>query len=891
MKIKKGLTAVLLWLMVMGVGTHAVIASTAETVQNETIISEDETVLVETESDVPENEMYVYDGETFYEDGVSPYARAAAGKINYTYWAIHKGAGFGDILEDGRNLDHVGIIMLKVGRNWKTAYCIHHNADLQGGHEYADVESYLTNTEKKELTGRALYYGFKFDGWTPDDDVVPDDADKGKYTATQVMVWIIEKGWYTYNKNNYSFVIHSKGVNAAKTICAKSDQSPSGSSYSYFNQLYATMQNHQQMPSFVSSDASKTQARNMGYDFNKKQYRLTITDENHVLSECSISGMTDDVKVQKSGNQLVLTSVSPLNKAVTLKIERKSFQPETAITIWSDQDDKSYQQISTYAEPSISTLTGYLKIITSLSEVSAEKVWDDNQNKNQKRPEQVELKLYRGYKKHEKAAFVQTVTLSEKNNWKTAVSNLPSEDSSGNRIFYTLEEKKVAGYEGSVQEKCPDDYHWQYIFKNRENTGSLKLVKKSSNPDLTEGNECYSLEGAEYGVYEDAACTKSVGKLVTDQKGNSNVLSDLTEGTYYVKEIKRPKGYRLDDKIHEVKILRGNEQILELSDVPVSSSLTWQIEKLAADTIGDSKRFPLTGTEFTVDFYQELGINNYETKKPSRSWVVQVTEKVSDDKTVYQASLIQENLIEDKSDALFVDEDGSSVIPLGTVMIRETAAAPDYKLEGYMTDSEGRIVSENPAESAIIEVKDDNGEVILQGIDGICYKNPVWKVYNELYKCSIRIIKSDADSQPLQGVYFSLIDREKNWIAEGQTDQKGNLIFENLLPGTYQLIETRTAEGQQLLKEPIDIQLPLELTEQEIRSKKIDKTQCVYDEKTKTYKLYNRIYEIGNSGGFVLPLTGGTQKLSDYFALLSGLMFLSMAAVWLIRKKVKFSHD
>ena len=92
---------------------------------------------------------------------------------------------------------------------------------------------------------------------------------------------------------------------------------------------------------------------------------------------------------------------------------------------------------------------------------------------------------------------------------------LPAFDASGNHIFYTMEEKKVNGYEGSVQEKCSDEYHWQYIFKNTENTGSLKLFKKSSNPELTEGNECYSLEGAEYGVYEDEACTKSVGKLVT----------------------------------------------------------------------------------------------------------------------------------------------------------------------------------------------------------------------------------------------------------------------------------------------------------------------------------------------------------------------------------------
>ena len=330
--------------------------------------------------------------------------------------------------------------------------------------------------------------------------------------------------------------------------------------------------------------------------------------------------------------------------------------------------------------------------------------------------------------------------------------------------------------------------------------------------------------------------------------------------------------------------------MLELTDVPVFSSLIWQIEKLAADKISDPKRFPLTGTEFTIDFYPEYGAVDMDKKKPARSWVVQVTESISEGKIMYHTSLKEENLIKEKSDPLFTDKNGSNVMPLGTVMIRETAPASDYKLEGYVTDNEGRIISENPTEATVIEVKDDNGEAVLMGMDGISYKNSVWKVYNKLYPCSIQIIKSDAVRQPLSGVWFALLDEDQNQIAEGKTDQKGKLIFDHLLPGRYQLIEIKTTDGQQLLKEPADILLPLELTEEEIKSGKMDKMQCVYDEKAKVYKVYDRVYEIGNSGGFVLPMTGGTEKLSDYFVLLAGLACFSLAAVWLIRKKEKFGH-
>ena len=56
---------------------------------------------METETGIEDS--YVYDGEVFSE--VNEYSARAVtkGKIDYTYWAIHQGAGFGNILEDGRD--------------------------------------------------------------------------------------------------------------------------------------------------------------------------------------------------------------------------------------------------------------------------------------------------------------------------------------------------------------------------------------------------------------------------------------------------------------------------------------------------------------------------------------------------------------------------------------------------------------------------------------------------------------------------------------------------------------------------------------------------------------------------------------------------------------------
>lgn len=68
--------------------------------------------------------------------------------------------------------------------------------------------------------------------------------------------------------------------------------------------------------------------------------------------------------------------------------------------------------------------------------------------------------------------------------------------------------------------------------------GHLKLKKKSANTTITNGNSCYSLANAEYGVYTEKACTNKVATLKTDANGNSQVV-EVDAGTYYVKGARR----------------------------------------------------------------------------------------------------------------------------------------------------------------------------------------------------------------------------------------------------------------------------------------------------------------------------------------------------------------
>lgn len=91
--------------------------------------------------------------------------------------------------------------------------------------------------------------------------------------------------------------------------------------------------------------------------------------------------------------------------------------------------------------------------------------------------------------------------------------------------------------------------------KNAQILIDLVLVKtdaKSGEP-IKAGDFAFAL-------YEDAACTKLLQKVYSDA-GNATIsFDDLPYGTYYIKEIKAPKGYLLDGKARKIEINEENSK-------------------------------------------------------------------------------------------------------------------------------------------------------------------------------------------------------------------------------------------------------------------------------------------------------------------------------------------
>ena len=72
---------------------------------------------------------------------------------------------------------------------------------------------------------------------------------------------------------------------------------------------------------------------------------------------------------------------------------------------------------------------------------------------------------------------------------------------------------------------------------------------------ITQGNSAYSLAGATYNVYKGTSGTGDVvATFTTDSAGHATLSTPLEDGTYSVKEVTPPKGYKLDTKVYTFTI-------------------------------------------------------------------------------------------------------------------------------------------------------------------------------------------------------------------------------------------------------------------------------------------------------------------------------------------------
>lgn len=315
-----------------------------------------------------------------------------------------------------------------------------------------------------------------------------------------------------------------------------------------------------------------------------------------------------------------------------------------------------------------------------------------------------------------------------------------------------------------------------------QSKGKLCIKKTSANPAITDNNPCYSLQGAEYGVYKTEADAKAdknkvntltIGKYDSSEKYKdwSNEI-ELDAGTYYLKETKNPKGYALNNSVVSV-VVKANESSWigsngEFKDYPQADPVGILLGKVDKET---NKNKPqgsasLAGAEFTVKYYK--GLYDSDPAKsgqiPARSWVL----KTDKDGFAYLDSDYK------VSGDDFYMFGNIATIPVGTITIQETKAPTGYFI---------------------------NNEVFVRKIEAngkdqyvSTYNQPT--VNEKVIKFDIKKVQAGT-STPVSGAVF------RHTLPNGSTKElttngSGEITITGLASGTHKIKEIKSPDGYQL---------------------------------------------------------------------------------------------
>lgn len=338
-----------------------------------------------------------------------------------------------------------------------------------------------------------------------------------------------------------------------------------------------------------------------------------------------------------------------------------------------------------------------------------------------------------------------------------------------------------AAYSGNQQDMC-------WLEKTGVPKGNISMQKVSSNPTMTDGNGCYSLEGAVYGVYDKDS--NLITQMTTNAEGKA-VSESIPYGTYWLKEIEAPEGFALNPNWSEAITLNAESAVVTVTDIPQNDPINVVLRKRDADTAEDNSQgsASLQNAEFTVKYYKGYYDSDPKAQgiEAARSWVLKTDEqgicKLLDS---YKVS----------GDDFYKDSNGYETFPLGTVTIQETKAP-----SGYLIDSQ-------------IFVRQIKGEGTIEPVD----------VYNEVIvsekviRGGVSIEKWDFEtknkvpqgSATLAGAEFTITNQSaKAVIVDGKSYEKGKEIMtiksdeegiastkNDVLPyGEYQISETKAPDG------------------------------------------------------------------------------------------------
>ena len=356
---------------------------------------------------------------------------------------------------------------------------------------------------------------------------------------------------------------------------------------------------------------------------------------------------------------------------------------------------------------------------------------------------------------------------------------------------------------------------WAYIGENgsqdvaefwtKPAKGKIKIIKASSNPDITNGNDCYSLQGAVYGIYQNG---NEVGRLTTKADGTTDEIN-LGVGKYTVKEISAPKGYALDKTSYNANVSSNQTVTVNVTDKPTNDPMVIEIEKIDSDGEKVQGDASLEGAEFTVKYYNGFYDKNNLPAKATRAWVLQTKEKTYPDGSKHYITGISNEYKVSGDDFYYDGISHNPTLPLGTITVEETKAPTGYMLDGAYLTANG--TTEKIEGLYVAQIRQNGNLAFLEGGNKAT-------VNEKIIRGGVSVQKRDFEttdvkpqgSATLEGAEFNIISMSANpVVVDGKTYANGEVVktivtdingkattANDTLPyGHYKIVEVKAPKG------------------------------------------------------------------------------------------------
>ena len=339
------------------------------------------------------------------------------------------------------------------------------------------------------------------------------------------------------------------------------------------------------------------------------------------------------------------------------------------------------------------------------------------------------------------------------------------------------------------------------------NVGNAALKKISAQSHITYGNNNYSITGATYGVFSNKDCSNQIATLTTNESGNTNEV-EVKAGTVYVKELKAPLGYQLDETVYSLNVEAGKTATLKVSDTPKVTNMAIELLKIDMEMKKDNPQgsASLEGAEFTWKYYDGFYNKNNLPSEATRTWVTKTIPEEIDGEMHYVTKLAESYKV--SGDGFYM-LGGSVILPLGTLTVEETKAPDGYLLEGaYMQAGDQ---SEQIKGLYVTQIVEDKNLALLTGSNQ-------FSVSDKVIRGGVKIQKRDLETEEttpqgsatLKDTSVDIISMNNHKVlVEGKLYKKDEVVktihtdiegvattSNDLLPyGKYRIEESKSPDG------------------------------------------------------------------------------------------------